>query len=247
MERRDIAILLVALAGMVILAGVVKPLLTGKEIDLSLPSLPGILPGETKPVPTPETPLPRVTGTPPLPNTPSPTPTWSGQPQTLGYVALVPTQTTPTFTRLPETTPPPEKMLTYATIQSHAGGITQTITMPFPYWELHYTVDPWETTFVGETSSKMGGQADFFAAEIFPSFSIEVRDAADGSLVRRIEPQGGLNAKFWKEEKENDPRPWVEKFYEGTSPRSYYFVVSTHMIHSYKMEVKVPERYLGKY
>lgn len=44
MEKRDIAILMLALAGMVILAGVVKPLLTGQSIDLSLPPLPGILP-----------------------------------------------------------------------------------------------------------------------------------------------------------------------------------------------------------
>lgn len=247
MEKRDIAILMLALAGMVILAGVVKPLLTGQSIDLSLPPLPGILPAEPTPVPTPETPITRVTTAPPTRETPPPTPTWSGKPQTLGYVALVTPSPTPSFSILPDTSAPPEKLLTYATIQSHAGGITQAMAMPFPYWELHYTVDPWETTFVGETSSKMAGQADYFASEIFPSFSIEVRDAADGSLVRKIEPPGGLNAKLWKENKENDPRPWIEKFYEGTTTRSYYFVVNTHMIHSYKMEVKVPERYLGKY
>ncbi|MEM2123950.1 MAG: hypothetical protein QXL43_01280 [Methanolinea sp.] len=248
MERRDVAILLVALAAMVILAGVVKPMMTGKPIDMSLPPIPGLAPAETPPVPAPPTQVPRATVTsPPRTTTPSPTPTWSGKPQTLGYVALTPPPTTPSFTRLPEMTPPVEKLLTYATIQSNAGGITQTITMPFPYWELHYTVDPWETTFVGHTSSKMGGVADYLASEVFPSFSIEVRDAKDGSLVRRIEPQGGLNAKFWKENKDYDPRPWVEKFYEVDYPRSYYFVITTHMIHSFKMEVKVPERYLGKY
>jgi len=169
------------------------------------------------------------------------------KPETLGYIALHPTPTTPAFTYFPDTTPPVEKLLTYATIQSHTGGITQTLAMPFPYWELHYTVDPWETTFVGQTSSKEAGPADFVASEVFPSFSIEVRDAADGSLVRKIEPLGGLNAEFWKNDTANDPRPWVEKFYEGPTPRSYYFVVNTHMIESYKMEIMVPERYLGKY
>ena len=44
---------------------------------------------------------------------------------------------TPSFTRFPDETPAPEKMLTYATIKSTGGGITQTISMPFPYWELN--------------------------------------------------------------------------------------------------------------
>ncbi|MCQ8894134.1 MAG: hypothetical protein NQU46_05835 [Methanolinea sp.] len=243
MERRDIAILMVALAAMVILAGIVKPVLTGKAPDLSLPFLPG--PGEETPTSLPTAVIPRAPAT-TLPS-PSPTPTWSGKTETLGYVGLESPPATPTFTRFPPDTPVQERLLTYAAIQAQAGGITQAIAMPFPYWELHYTVDPWKTTFVGTTSSRMGGQAEFFAAEVFPSFSIEVRDAADGSLVRRIEPEGGLNAQLWEKDKESDPRPWVEKFYEGLTPRSYYFVVKTHMIYSYRMEVKVPERYLGKY
>jgi len=251
MERRDVAILMVAIAVMVILAGVVKPLILGEPIDMSLPALPGLHPAKETPEPTavlpPGTQLTRAPGTTTPLETPVTTPTWSGKPETLGYVALHPSPTTPSFTYFPDTTLPVERMLTYATIQSQAGGITQTLAMPFPYWELHYTVDPWETTFVGETSSREAGPADFVASEVFPSFSIEVRDAADGSLVRKIEPRGGLNAKFWKNDTANDPRPWIEKFYEGTTPRSYYFVVSTHMVNSYKMEIKVPERYLGKY
>ncbi|OPX72359.1 MAG: hypothetical protein A4E40_00887 [Methanoregulaceae archaeon PtaU1.Bin059] len=241
------AILLALLGVVVVMAVVVKPVLTGNPPDLSLPSLPGFTP-EPTPAPqghqaAPTQATPRLT----VSKTPTPTPTWSGTSKSLGYVAVETPLTTPTFTRLPEETPVSERLLTYATIQAVGGGTTQTISMPFPYWELHYTVDPWKTTFVGTTSSKMAGQADFFAAEVFPSFSIEVRDAADHSLVRKIEPRGGLDATLWEKEKDSDPRPWVEKFYEGTTTRSYYFVVHTHMVYSYKMEVKVPERYLGKY
>lgn len=241
------AILLVVLGVVVVMAVVVKPILTGKSPDLTLPFLPGSSPGPTSPPPeyqevaTPSTPEK------PASKAPTPTPTWSGTSQSLGYVSLQSPASTPTFTRLPEETPVPERLLTYASIESKGGGTTQTISMPFPYWELHYTVDPWKTTFFGETESKAAGIASFTASEVFPSFSIEVKDAADHSLVRRIEPRGGLDAELWEKEKENDPRPWVEKFYEGTTTRSYYFVVHTHMVYSYRMEVKVPERYLGKY
>jgi len=247
MEKRDLAILLLAIGVVVVMAVIVKPVLTGKSVDFSVPHMPGLSP---EPEPTGTIPgqdivqaTPRMTTV----RTPAPTPTWSGKSSTIGYVAVGTPDTGSNFTRFPETAPVSEKMLTYASISSVGGGTTQTISMPFPYWELHYTVDPWETTFVGETESKEAGPAGHTASEVFPSFSIEVRDAGDNSLVREIQPQGGLNKKFWEEEEENDPRPWIEKFYEGRTRRSYYFVVHTHMINSYSMDVKVPERYLGKY
>lgn len=240
-------ILLLALVVVVVMAVVVKPILTGKSPDFSLPSLPGESPAPEVTASVIQEVAPTSTTITATVATPLPTPTWSGTSKSLGYVSVGTPETTPAFTRFPEETPISEKMLTYASIRAEGGGTTQTISMPFPYWELHYSVDPWKTTFVGETESKKAGQADFFAAEIFPSFSIEVRDASDNSLVREIEPLGGLDTKLWEKDKESDPRPWVEKFYEGTTKRSYYFVVNTHMIYSYTMDVKVPERYLGKY
>ncbi len=241
------AILLALLGVVVVMAVVVKPVLTGNPPDLSLPSLPGFAPGPT-PTPSGHQAAPaQVTSRLTVAKTPTPTPTWSGTSQSLGYVAVGTPMTTPSFTRFPEETPIADKLLTYASIQGEGGGTTQVVSMPFPYWELHYTVNPWKTTFVGKTESRAAGIAGFTASEVFPSFSIEVRDAADHTLVRRIEPRGGLDATLWEKEKESDPRPWVEKFYEGTTSRSYYFVVHTHMVYSYKMEVKVPERYLGKY
>lgn len=246
MEKRDLIILLVALAAIVIVAVVVKPIMTGQPPDLSLPSIPGLTPEpEVTATTSPQTPLVTLVRT-PSPK-PTPSPTWSGKSTDLGYVSKISAEETPSFTRFPDETPGPEKMLTYASIKSWGGGVTQTISMPFPYWELHYSVDPWETTYVGETESKEAGPAGFVYGEIHPRFSIEVRDASDKSLVREIQPTGGLDKELWEEEEENDPRPWVEKFYESTSKRSYYFVIHTHMINSYTMEIKVPEQYLGKY
>ena len=78
-------------------------------------------------------------------------------------------------------------------------------------------------------------------------FRSELRDASDNSLVKTIEPRGGLDPDLWDKGDEYDPRPWIEKFYEGGRARDYYFVINTHMIRSYRIEVKVPDRYIGQY
>ena len=244
MDKRDAAILLAALGLVMVMALVIKPQLTGKGPDLQLPFQKTLTPtpAETRPtLQATRTPLSTA------PTTPAPPPTWGGQSQSLGFVSTGSPPTTPTFTVLPDESPEKTVLLDYVTISSEGGGITQSFTMPFPYWELHYTVDPWDTTFVGETGSKEAGQAEFFGVEVFPSFSIELRNARDNSLVRKIEPRGGLDAKLWEKGEEYDPRPWVEKFYERNGTQEYYLAIKTHMIKSYRIDVMVPDRYLGKY
>jgi len=65
--------------------------------------------------------------------------------------------------------------------------------------------------------------------------------------VRVITPAGGLDATLWKQGTGYDPRPWIEEFYEGTKSMNYYFVINTHMIHSYEIDILVPKHYVGKY
>jgi len=245
MEKRDLVMVVAALAIVAVMAVFVKPMLTGEPPDLQLPSFGGAEEEERPPI------VYQTSGH-TMPATPPPTTvsSWEGDSKELGFVAPITSGTTspsPTHMIPPEITPVPEKLLTYATIQGKAGGTTEPLSIPFPYWELWYTVNPWETRYVGETSSREAGVAEVFAVEVFPSFSIEVRDTADNSLVRMIEPRGGLDPDLWEKGEEYDPRPWVETFYEGSSSKDYYFVVNTHMIKSYKIEVKVPDRYLGKY
>ncbi len=249
MEKRDILIVVAGVAIVIAMAFFIKPAMTGKQPDLSIPFL------EPEPTVTPATlptPYPSQTQRTTTVPTPSAVPTWSGQSKDLGFVAPPVTSYSPTVTPThitpPEVTPEQDVMVTYATIEGRSGGITETLTMPFPYWELEYTVSPWEDRFVGTTSSKPAGVAESFGAEVFPSFSIEVVNADDPTeIIRTIEPQGGLNPDLWEKGDEYDPRPWTEKFYEGSSVRNYYFNVKTHMIQSYHIEIKVPERYLGKY
>jgi hypothetical protein len=246
MEKRDLLIVVAALAIVVVMALFVKPMLTGEPANLELPSFGG---AEGEPEGKQIVYQTSAYTMPPTEVTTPPTtiPAWEGESKKLGFVAPASAMPTPTHMFPPEITAVPEKLLTYVTIQGKAGGTTESFEIPFPYWELWYTVDPWETRYVGETSSKEAGVADVLAVEVFPSFSIELRDASDNSLVKTIEPRGGLDPDLWDKGEEYDPRPWIEKFYEGGSARDYYFVINTHMIRSYKIEVKVPDRYIGQY
>lgn len=102
MQRRDIAILLAALCVVVAIAVVVKPVLTGKSPDLSLPFLPRSSPAQeasphTSPGQTPET-TPSIT----IPPTVVPSHTWNGSPLELWYVEDGATVHPPGMDEIPE-------------------------------------------------------------------------------------------------------------------------------------------------
>ena len=42
-----------------------------------------------------------------------------------------------------------------------------------------------------------------------------------------------------------DPRPWLEKFFEGQ--RGYYFIINSQYINSYTLKILIPTRYIGQY
>jgi hypothetical protein len=265
MEKRDVIMVVLGLAIVLVVAFVVKPMVTGKPVDMSIPAT---IPGMATPTPT-ATPvaaeddsyarykasqnMPQVTALPT--SSPTPTPSWGGQPTGLGMVDPSRYSQTPVPTPVPhsgvasETSDFQSKpMVVYATIQGKDPGSTEPLSMPFPYWELKYTVDPYESTFVGTTGNKAAGVASSSATEVFPSFSIQVVDADQPNrTVRTVTPPGGLDAALWKKGKEYDPRPWVEKFYEGVENHNYYFVITPDNIHSYRIDVMVPEAYIGKY
>ncbi|MEI6293764.1 MAG: hypothetical protein WCP36_08770, partial [Methanomicrobiales archaeon] len=244
MEKRDVIMVVLGLAIVLVVAFVVKPMVTGKPVDMSIPAT---IPGMATPKPT-NTPIateddsyarfkasqdkPQVTAVPT--KMPTTTPSWSGQSKGLGFVDPARYSLTPTPTPIPhsgiysqtsefEST----SMKIYATIEGKDPGSTEPIPMPFPYWELRYTVNPYESTFVGTTESKAASVASSSATEVFPSFTIQVIDADQPNrTVRTITPPGGLDAVLWKKGTDYDPRPWVEKFYEGVENHNYYFVVT---------------------
>jgi len=265
MEKRDVLMVVLGLAIVLVVAFVVKPMVTGKPIDMSIPAT---IPGMPTPTPT-ITPVPtedeayarykasqnqqQVTAV--STSTSTPTPSWSGQSKGLGFVDPAQYSQTPTPTPIPHTGVASQasefespSMKIYATIEGKDPGSTEPIPMPFPYWELRYTVNPYKSTFIGTTGSKSASVASSSATEVFPSFTIQVIDADQPNrTVRTITPPGGLDAALWEKGKDYDPRPWVEKFYEGVENHNYYFIVTPDNIHSYRIDVMVPERYIGKY
>jgi hypothetical protein len=265
MEKRDVIMVVLGLAIVLVVAFVVKPMITGKPVDMSIPvGIPGITTPTSTPTPvvTADDAYERYKASQNMPqvtvvhtSTPTPTPSWSGQSQGLGFVNPTRYNQTPAPTPIAHTGVASQTsefvsnpMLIYATIEGKDPGSTQPISMPFPYWEIRYTVNPYETTFTGTTANKPAGVAESFGTEVFPSFSIQVIDADQPNrTVRTITPPGGLDAKLWAKGKDYDPRPWVEKFYEGVENHNYYFVITPHMVHSYRIDVMVPERYIGKY
>ncbi len=283
MDKKDITYIIAAFCIIFIIAFVIKPIATGQPVNTGLSS---------------ETPVPSVNVTPlvvysnitKLPTTTHPTttptsvPTWNQKVQTIGFVnpgtyQISNNQSLPQGVRI-NATQPDNRRTVYATISGTSSGTTQIINIPFPYWEISYTIQPLAessgsamasfaiTPTNGNSISISGVQGSFSTTQ--PQFSIQVMDATDPNrIVRTISPPGGIDFNLWEGiayptpaadvttfEKyatieptptatSTDPRPWLEKFYEGG--RGYYFVINSHYIGSYTIKILVPTQDLGKY
>jgi hypothetical protein len=245
-----------ALAIILVIALVVKPIVTGQPLNTGLPvaTTPASrLPVTTSPVLT-ETPLtvPQVSlSTPP----PTAVPLWDRNIITLGFVnpssyGISLDTPLPNGTRF-NTSGMNTSMISYAKITGKYSGTTQIIKIPFPSWDLVYTVDPVAALEPGSVqvvstegagASHSGVQGSY--SGVVPQFSVQVVDAADPNrAVRTFSPPGGINLDLW--EGTSDPRPWTEKFYEGQ--RSYYFIIKSTLLNSYTIDIRVPAQYIGRY
>jgi len=258
MDKKDGMIFLTGIFIIIIVALVIKPMATGENPDLSMPEIPSI-PGvgdERAPSPTASpTPVPLGQIRIPHPSTVEgagigdrPVQVWDGSPIQLGYVDPGTYHLTRDDTHLQarspvDTGPQTPQLATYATFSAGTGdGITsgtplttEVFFIPFPRWELWYTVE----TSVDPADSGSVSEGMISGVVGYPRFSITVMDAADpGRVVATITPTGGgvLDKSLW--EGDNDPRPWKHKFFEGG--RSYYMIVERRLISSYEIEIKVP-------
>jgi len=103
----------------------------------------------------------------------------------------------------------------FATINGRWSGTTDVVHIPYPYFEIWYTL----TTTVAPDV-------------VVPKFSMQVVDAEDPNrFVRVITPPGNSYG-----------GPFVEKFFEGN--HNYYFIINTKYIQSYSIEVRIPQKYL---
>ena len=260
MDKKDIGYLVAALVVILVLAVVIKPLATGQPVNLGLPTPAPAQ--ETTPGPVhvyTETtfPVTVVITTPP----PTPVPTWDARVKTIGFVdpgtyGISWNESLPEGSRI-NSTSVSKSTTSFAKITGQYSAVTQVITIPFPYWELWYTVDP--AGMVGGkgqtlSSSTVSGsdESDITHTVIQGSFSIsnpvftlQVIDGDDPNrVVRTITPPGGLDKTLWTGSA-GDPRPWKEKFFEGS--RKYFFIIRAQALNSYSLDLRVPTDYIGKY
>ena len=131
-----------------VIAFVIKPIATGQPVNTGLsfttptPSItvtPLVVFANITTIPTKITTLPTPTAL-------TPVPTWNGKTQTVGFVnpgttQISTNQSLPQGTQINATQPDVNRTV-YATISGQYSGTTQIINIPFPYWELSYTIDP---------------------------------------------------------------------------------------------------------
>jgi len=211
MDKKDIAYIIAAFCIILIIAFVIKPLATGQPVNTGIPVA-------TTPEPViSETPLVIYSNVTSIVSTttPLPTPTtWDQKAQTVGFVnpesyRLSTDSSSPQGTRI-NATPPDTNRTVYATISGKYSGTTQIVNIPFPYWELSYTIDPMIgpmsgpsivsqqiTPTLGNDASHSGISGSY--ASVTPVFSIQVMDATDPNrVVRSITPPGGIDPNLWK-------------------------------------------------
>jgi hypothetical protein len=212
MDKKDITYIIAAFCIILIIAFVIKPLATGQPVNTGIPvaTTTGSVISET-PLVIYSNVTSIITTTP----TPLPSPTtWNQMSQTVGFVNpdtyhLSSNSSVPQGTRI-NATPPDTKRTVYATISGKYSGTTQIVNIPFPYWELSYTIDPTIgpmsgpsivsqqiTPTLGNDASHSGISGSY--GSVTPVFSIQVMDATDPNrIVRSITPPGGIDPNLWK-------------------------------------------------
>jgi hypothetical protein len=282
MDKKDVMYMAAALGLLLVIALVIKPMVTGHPVNSGIP-VPTTSPDVVVVVQTRNTSessqvLVTTTTMTTLPTTPpTPVPTWNpSQTQTVAFVdpskyGVSFNQSLPGGTRI-DNIPFDTNMTTFATIASNNGssGTTNIMYIPFPYWEIWYTVEPAgpmggkgqtlsSSTVTGPKNSAAPGsgssrtfiQGSFTVSN--PQFTLAVMDGDDPNrIVRSITPPGGLDSSLWVAKTDDngnllstDPRPWIEKFFEGQ--KNYFFIITTHALKSYSIQIRVPSRYIGKY
>jgi hypothetical protein len=257
MDKKAVVYAVAALVIILVVALVIKPIATGHPLNtgFSLPTPPETMTVAATPVSEgSHLSIPVTTATTAVPTT---VPTWDNKIKKVGVVdpstyGISMNPLLPNGTKIDPVVRNTTRII-FANLSGQYSTTTQIFHIPFPYWEIWYSVEPAgktggkdqklsSSTATGpQDSSKTVIQGSFSVTT--PRFTLDVMDAADPNrIVRTITPPGGLDASLWTV---SDPRPWKEKFYEGQ--KDYYFVINTQSLSSYSLEIRIPAEYLGKY
>jgi hypothetical protein len=217
MERRDIMVIAGALVVVLILALVIKPMLTGQAPNLGIPETPPAGPAE--PVPPVNTTKPSAPVVTPVPTGPVHTlpgsaasvksPGAGGNQET-----VLPSPTKVRWQPDPENPMPAVQMIEYADIVGKYTGSTSPFRIPTPYWEISYNVTP------------AGSQ---------PVFLMDVVEKGDGKSADKT-----IRSVVYRREKAPDPKEG--RFFEGG--RDYYLKITAEQLEKYRIIISIPLKYI---
>lgn len=218
MERRDILVIVGALIVVLILAVVVKPMLTGKEVNLGIPQTPAPPVQTGVPVYQPVEEEPGEMELTPVP-TQSPSSVSPGIPDTSPGSAKNPSEPLPLPTSIswqpdPDNPMPAIQIIEYADIVGKYTGSTAVFRIPTPYWEISYNITP------------SGAPAVFMLDVVEKGVNRE-----DDTIIRSM---------VYRQGKAQDPKEG--RFFEGG--RDYYFNITAENLEKYRIVVSIPLKYI---
>ncbi|WAI01049.1 hypothetical protein [Methanogenium organophilum] len=217
MDRKDLAVFGVGIAIVIIVALIGKPLLTGESIPFLSSSEPSV--NHSGPLPIPEDLSeinPAITKT----TTPTPTPVWDGEVKTVGYVDPstynIETPEQPVIGPQPTAYQQNREMTSYAVIQGEASGVTEMVNVPYGYWEVHITFNPW-------TDNPINSYLE-----------VQIRNAEDRSDYQAFSSVDEAPRPI----RDSDAKVWVIEQYGAGN---YYFVINEQLLKSYTIKIMVPK------
>lgn len=234
MDKQDIMYAVVAVGIILVVALVIKPMMTGEPLNTGIPT-PTPEPATTveiisDPAMVIETPVPTIVS-PVTTATPVPVETWDKNVTNIVFVdpskyGISLNQSLPGGTRI-DSIPMNTSMTTFASVSGQYSGTSQIINVPFPYWEMWYTANPSgamagdeqqlsSKTVTGPKYSGIKGSGSSQTviegsySVVIPSLTIQVMDGDDPNrIVRTITPPGGLDKSLWSGQS-------VDSDYDGT-------------------------------
>jgi len=274
-DKKDVAYLVGALALVLIIALVIKPVVTGQPLDTGIPVPSTTLIITTMPehMPPLDTPVNATTIAVNLTTIPTSTPTWNpATVQTIVFVdpsqyGISTNESGLKGTRI-DAISRNTSMTTFATFGSSDGasGTSSIIFVPFPYWELEYTVEPVPalpnvgkfdiTPTQGSGIAHSGFEGSY--STVKPEFTVQVMDGDDPNrIVRTLTPPGGIDLDLWLGNKpEGGEYPTRTSKYAAqvtpevtpVDPRpwteKFYEGERNYGLSSYSMKINIPSRYL---
>jgi hypothetical protein len=255
MERQDLIFFIGAIAIVLILALVVKPLINGDPI-ISLPEESNDTIAVPQQIPVPQGAMdnpysPSLSVKP----TAAATPEWDGlTPKEVQFVdpstynMQWESQLKDFGFNVPADEEINETYVTYAEINGQWDATTQIFNIPYPHWIMDVTIEGFGS--VGGEGAEAGQQ--FY---LTPSINIQVMNAdkpngveyilntmteapvPEEVLLEGVDESGATIARG-----ELEGFIWRHEFYEGFG--NYYFIIHPNMLQSYKVEIKIPSGYV---